>query len=202
MIAKINNLIDIDVHCFGPYGRRMEYTLVRSARKSISITITASGEVVVRAPKRTSQKRIDHVINQKQDWIHKHTARVDIQRNTILPYIDSLTVASYEKEAFRDVFIIQLNKWSGIMGLSYSKLRLSSAKTRWGSCSSNGTISLNWKLGILPDTLLEYVIIHELAHIKHMNHSKNFWALVQKYCPNYSVYRSQLHTYSALLHEE
>jgi predicted metal-dependent hydrolase len=85
------------------------------------------------------------------------------------------------------------------MNLQYKNLRLSSAKTRWGSCSGQNTISINWRLSILPEELLEYVIIHELAHIKEKNHSSKFWDLVSQFCPDYKQKRKELKGYGRIL---
>jgi hypothetical protein len=71
------------------------------------------------------------------------------------------------------------------MGITYGRISVRDQKTRWGSCSSKGNLNFNYRLYYMPQHLMDYVIIHELSHRKQMNHSKLFWAEVQKYCPNY-----------------
>lgn len=84
----------------------------------------------------------------------------------------------------RNYLAKRLKQLSDYTDIHYQKMRLSSANTRWGSCSSNGTISLNWKLIMAPAGIIDYVIIHELCHVKHMNHAKAFWQLVAVYLPD------------------
>jgi predicted metal-dependent hydrolase len=81
------------------------------------------------------------------------------------------------------------------MGIPYRRLSIRGQKNRWGSCSRNGTVSLNWKLMFLPEPIIDYVIVHELAHIREMNHSAKFWDIVQNFCPDYKRYRRYLKTY-------
>jgi len=84
----------------------------------------------------------------------------------------------------RNYLAKRLKELSKYTNIPYEKMRLSSAHTRWGSCSSNGTISLNWKLIMAPAGIIDYVIIHELCHVRHMNHSRLFWQLVTHYLPD------------------
>jgi predicted metal-dependent hydrolase len=79
-----------------------------------------------------------------------------------------------------------------LLGVTYGRLSIRRAKTRWGSCSRKGNLNFNWKLLMVPEPVIDYVVIHELAHLKEMNHSKNFWKLVDKYCPQWRKYRRWL----------
>ena len=90
------------------------------------------------------------------------------------------------------VFEEEMKYWSEVMSLKFTHLKLSSAKSRWGSCSGRNSISLNWRLILAPNEILTYVIIHELAHIKHKNHSKQFWDLVENYDSNWKNSRKFL----------
>lgn len=78
------------------------------------------------------------------------------------------------------------------LGVTYGRLRIRGAKTRWGSCSQKGNINFNWKLMMVPEPVIDYVIIHELAHLKVMNHSKKFWNLVTEHCPLWHTHRKWL----------
>ena len=85
------------------------------------------------------------------------------------------------------------------LGVAYNRLTVRGAKTRWGSCSQKGNLNFNWKLMMAPEPVIDYVIIHELAHLKEMNHSKNFWKLVAEYCPKWRNHRKWLKSHEAEL---
>ena len=97
----------------------------------------------------------------------------------------------YKKTAVKE--LQQLIKiWSKKMDLHPKDLSFRLQKSKWGSCGSNGHISLNWGLITCPFEVMEYVVIHELAHLKHQNHSKRFWALVESFCPDYKQHKKWL----------
>jgi predicted metal-dependent hydrolase len=78
------------------------------------------------------------------------------------------------------------------MDTDYGRITVREQKTRWGSCSSKGNLNFNWKLMMMPEPIIDYVVIHELAHRKHMDHSKNFWLEVEKVLPDYRIKRDWL----------
>ncbi len=96
------------------------------------------------------------------------------------------------REKARDVFTERLGHYAPRLGVGLPPLRLSSARTRWGSCSHRGGIALNWRLIFMPLTVLDYVVCHELAHLKEMNHSPRFWSVVEQLCPDWRALRLEL----------
>ncbi|MHA1667538.1 MAG: M48 family metallopeptidase [Candidatus Heimdallarchaeaceae archaeon] len=101
-------------------------------------------------------------------------------------------VERWYKEEAREYFTDRLNEFSEEFDFQYSSLKLSGAKTRWGSCSSINNINLNWKLIMAPSEIIDYVILHELVHTKTKNHSETFWQGVEAVCPDYKVKRKWL----------
>jgi len=105
----------------------------------------------------------------------------------------------YARQARAD-FARRLELLAAKLGVPTPPLYLSSAKTRWGSCNSKGEIRLNWRLIQAPPHIIHYVVAHELAHLKEMNHSPKFWTWVEKLCPDYQAARQELKALSAQLH--
>ncbi|CAK0762980.1 DUF45 domain-containing protein [uncultured Gammaproteobacteria bacterium] len=91
----------------------------------------------------------------------------------------------------------RLETWSAKMEISFARLVIRSQKSRWGSCSTRQTISLNWRLMCLPIRVGDYVMVHELCHLRHMNHSPDFWAMVARFVPDYLACRQQLRLFSS-----
>jgi hypothetical protein len=109
------------------------------------------------------------------------------------------TFEAWYRAQARAWFTRRLGELAARHGFQYSRMRLSSARTRWGSCSSRGTISLNWRLVLAPPEIVDYVILHELAHLRTPNHSKDFWRLVESLCPEYQQHRKWLKANTARL---
>ncbi|KJS20724.1 MAG: hypothetical protein VR72_13155 [Clostridiaceae bacterium BRH_c20a] len=101
-------------------------------------------------------------------------------------------LSKWYKNQAHQVYQEKLEHYSKIMGLKYNQLRIKNQATRWGSCSSKSNLNLNWRVIMAPEDVIDYLIIHELAHLKFMNHSQQFWQLVASFKPDYEVWRKWL----------
>ncbi len=159
--------------------------------RGVRFSISTSGRLQMSVPKYTSDFLAKRFLNSNRDEIRKKLAVPDPSRQRARDYQKKLLM----KKA-REYLPYRLEYYANLFGYSYSKCRLSHANTRWGSCSSNRTISLNIGLMKLPEVLRDYVIIHELAHLNHMNHSKDFWAEVGLHDKNYKAHEKKLKMFS------
>ena len=160
----------------------MNYTIKRSSRKTLGIYIK-SGEVEVRAPMRVSERRIDKFVEKNKQWIQKQLKK-HAERKSSLPELTEDETKTARKKA-RSILQDKLDYWSQITGLEYNQLRLKENSTNWGSCSTKRNINLDWRLTLLPEPICDYVILHEVCHLKEMNHGPRFWSLVERYMPEY-----------------
>lgn len=161
----------------------MEYKLIRSKRKTISIEINERCEVIVRAPNRISERQIEKFVLEKQDWIEKALEKMKKRSETRKVYSEADIKELYKKA--RDILPHRLKFWSEITGFTPTGVKITSAKKRFGSCSPKNSLCFSVFLFDYPAEAIDYVIVHELCHIKEHNHSARFWALVQKYMPDY-----------------
>ena len=200
-------------------------TIQKSNRKTLCLSFTDEGKLLIKTPYYISQHQINQFIEKNQKWIDKQKLKIarqkqenpekKLQNGEIIHYLGKkytiITLENIQKPMFnfpclfipndhlenkkkkltqflkiraKDIFTDRLDQWAEAMNLSYKSLKLSSAKTRWGSCSSKKNINLNWKLIFAPMNIIDSVVIHELAHLKHMNHSKDFWEWVRQFDPN------------------
>lgn len=105
---------------------------------------------------------------------------------------DGEVLEKFYKERAREEFEFLVDKYSAIMGVCPEKIFIRSAKTKWGCCTSNGNVSFNYKLVKAPINIAEYVVVHELSHLRYMSHDKNFWGEVERFMPDYKKRRAEL----------
>jgi len=115
-----------------------------------------------------------------------------------LDKIKEIVFLWYKKQAYR-YFVKKTRYYADFMNVQYQKLRVSSAVKQWGSCGSKDNINLAWRLIMAPEWVIDYVIVHELAHLRHRNHSKKFWIFVKKVFPQYQEAKKWLNRYGHCL---
>ena len=162
----------------------MVYKIIYSDRKTIGLSIV-NCELIVKAPRKTPKKTIEDIIEKHHNWIEKH---IDIQKKKAALTAD-LTESDIRnlKKTAKKYFTDKVEHYSNIMGLKYGRITITSAKKRFGSCSSKGNICFSYRLMLYPEAAREYVIVHELAHLIEMNHSKRFYEVVQQILPDYKA---------------
>ena len=173
----------------------MEYKLIRSNRKTLGIQVK-DGEVIVRAPMLLSKNRIEAFIALKSNWINNA-----LKRDTLKKSAEKFSENDIKlfKEKAKAILPQKADFFARLMGVSFGKITVRKQKTRWGSCSSKGNLNFNCMLMCLPEELIDYVVVHELAHLKQMNHSALFWAEVGAILPNYKSLRKALKEKSYLI---
>ncbi len=173
--------------------------IIYSKRRTVSISVSDNGYVLVRAPKSLSESKVRQYMDKNKAWITKKLAENKTQQEKMKNFVYSKTEISKLKKEARQMLEKRVFEISKDMELDYRKFRLSGAGKRWGSCSNKKTISLNWRLIFAPKDIVDYVTIHELAHLRHMNHSKKYWTFVSKYDPDYKSHRKWLNENDFLL---
>ena len=171
----------------------MEYRLSRSRRKTIAIQITREG-VLVRAPLGMPETVIRAFVDSKRSWIEKALQN----RPETLPAFTPEQLRELTDLAKKDL-PGRAARLAPQLGVSYGRITLRHQKTRWGSCSGKKNLNFNCLLMLAPEYVREYVVIHELCHLREMNHSKKFWALVEGMMPDYREARKWLRTQGSAL---
>jgi predicted metal-dependent hydrolase len=139
-------------------------------------------------PRSMSRAEVDRVLTEKQRWIVE-------QRRQQVPRLGLERFAVSESEArlgARELVSALAEEEAELLGLSYQRIRIGDQRTLWGSCSARGTLSFNWRLVLAPLEVLDYVVVHELCHLRVPNHSKRFWKLVEGRRPRWREQRDWL----------
>lgn len=161
----------------------MEYTLIRSKRKTVALQINSEGELTVRAPLHYSERRIKKLIGVHSAWIEKKKAE-SIERKRNHPELTEEEIDGFKRQA-KALLPDLTERYAAIMGVSYGTVKITSAQKRFGSCSGKNNICYSYILMQYPIEAIEYVVVHELAHTVHHNHSREFYDLIAKYLPDY-----------------
>ena len=199
------------------------HKIIKSKRRTLSLSINENAELIVRAPNQISNKRIEEFIIEKSKWINKNKNlmqsrinemndsdsdylflgniyplikvyenpnKIDFNGTEFITSIENqdkfkASLKSWYKIKFKEIAIPRLNYFSDKYNLKINQVRFKNQKTLWGSCSSKNNINLNYLLVMAPMIVIDYVIIHELVHTIHKNHSENFWNAVEAIMPDY-----------------
>lgn len=228
----------------------IQYQLIRSKRKTISISFDKEINIVVKAPYRVSKLQIDAFVKEKEDWIiatqnrlfdvrekklkempklisgdtlpflgqmlfltvireERKTGRVKLVKNRLIIWVPydadyefrrSLVERWYRKQA-SEVFAKKASGFAKQLNVNYKGISVKDQKSRWGSCSNRGNLNFNYRILMAPEMVCDYVIWHELCHLIHMNHSEEFWLLVNNVCPNYKICKKWLKDNEKVLYQ-
>lgn len=164
----------------------MRYTVIRSARKSVAIQIKPDGTVVVRAPHRVTDRQIETFVEQKRQWIEAHLEKMRAAQ-AALPDVAPFTQAQIEQLAQQALAVIpeRVRHYAPLVGVTYGRITIRDQRSKWGSCSGKGNLNFNCLLMLMPPEILDSVVVHELCHRKHMDHSAAFYAEVRRVFPDY-----------------
>lgn len=167
----------------------IEVEIIRSKRRSMAIQIRTDGSVVVRVPMHASDRAIKRFVSAHARWIADNRGQMFERRKKLadnpydIPAWESLSAA--DKKIAKQKIMEHVDYYARRMEIDYGSISMRNQKSRWGSCSSKGNLNFNYRLAYLPEELLDYVVVHELAHRRHMDHSAAFWEEVETYYPAY-----------------
>ena len=161
----------------------MEYTVIRSRRRTMALEVTREAKLLVRAPLWASKRDIERFVASHRQWAQIHLARRQAWLETHPPLTEE-EIAALRSRA-RAYLPGRVELWAGRMGVKLTGVKITSARTRFGSCSGKNSLCFSLYLMQYPAEAIDYVVVHELAHIRHKNHGPAFYAEVAKYMPDY-----------------
>jgi predicted metal-dependent hydrolase len=156
--------------------------------RQLRLNVRPGGHVSLSIPPHTPWYLAEDFLVKSRPWIEKQLAKH--------PVVERRAPTKPEREAARRLVRMKLNQWSMYFDVDWKGVRIGNQTSRWGSCSSNGTLSFNWRLIELPVELADYIVVHELAHLLQPNHSSMFWAEVERVLPDWRQHRRLLRTFS------
>ena len=164
----------------------MNYTTIRSKRKTIGLQVKADGQVIVRAPLKMAESEVQEFVIKHEDWIRKQLERIRKQQQE-QPAAERLTMQEIQMLADQALKVIpeRVAYYAPKVGVTYGSITIRNQKSRWGSCSAKGNLNFNCLLMLAPPEVVDSVVVHELCHRKEMNHSSRFYEEVLRVFPDY-----------------
>lgn len=160
------------------------YRLIRSGRRTVSLEITRDLEILVRAPQHMAKARIDAFVEQHRGWLETHLEKARERAARIPPEPTEEELEACIRRA-RELIPQRVAHYSRLMGLTPAGIRITGAEKRFGSCSGKDRLCFSWRLIRYPPEAIDYVVVHELAHIRYKNHGRDFYALIASVLPDY-----------------
>lgn len=172
-------------------GRKVVYSLKTSGRaRNLRVSIRPGGVVAAVKPRFISERVVEDFLRQKADWVIEKIDRLK-DRNGL---IARGTKADFKRHAplARQLALEKINQFNETYQVSFNRVAIRNQSTRWGSCSRKGNLNFNYRIALLPERLSDYIVVHEMCHLRELNHSKKFWDLVAIAIPDYGRRRREL----------
>jgi predicted metal-dependent hydrolase len=174
-------------------NKNISYKIRESARaRCLRITIYPGGELAATLPRGMNLENLENFLKQKADWILRKM-KLDQKRkpSLLLPKASRREYLARKKEAF-ELVENKIDYFRSVYNLCPARISIRNQKSRWGSCSRKGNLNFNYRLVHLPEKYQDYVVVHELCHLKEFNHSRKFWDLVGQAIPDYRKIRKEI----------
>lgn len=177
----------------------MDYTLIRSRRKTISLEVKEDG-LIVRAPNRTTKKEADAFVKKHAAWIEKQRQKIALRKEQIAA-VEKLSEEELKElyQQAKEYLPARVEYYAGLLGVRCGRITIRCQKTRWGSCSVKKDLNFNALLMLTPPEVIDSVVVHELCHIREMNHSPRFYQLVRSVYPDYDRHNRWLKDNGSLI---
>ena len=170
----------------------ISYTIRKSRRaKHLRLVVHCDGRVVVTVPRGVRQSIVERFISEKKQWVLKKLHFFENVDNRGGRVFSNKDYQKYKEEA-RQLVHDRIDFYNKEYGFKFNRISIKNQRTLWGSCSAKSNININYKVLFLPKELQDYLIVHEMCHLKELNHSSKFWNLVQKTVPDYKKIRKGL----------
>lgn len=172
--------------------KKISYKVKRSKRaKRMRLAVYCDGSVVVTLPKSASANIIDNFLREKMSWVLGKIEFFKQFKNPILPKLGRKDYLKYKIQAL-ELAKDRVNFFNNIYKFNFNKINIRNQRTRWGSCSTKGNLNFNYKILFLSEKARDYIVVHEMCHLKQFNHSRKFWNLVETSLPDYVETKKEL----------